>query len=522
VKLGLGLIARSPQWEQLLKQEGVPFSYVDLSKMKEECSLLVVNRALDNSEQRAVEAYLQDGGAMLAYSAYVHGVCGTTTRQERVDYLLADHDRIFPTVHLVDLATLGEIPREANCLKTQLNTFGVFAGPLGGGYAVLLPFDPALAITDMRAANKSFYSLRERLPSERVSLVAKGEMSRLLHEAFTYLHHQRGLPYAHLWYYPHGKENLFAFRIDSDKGSRAEVDDLFATARDNDVRMSWFLDVKSHEEWLQHFAFLSGQELGVHCYEHRTYDTYEENLKNIQRARHKLDQAGISSPGFTAPFGIWNTSLAKAIDKAGFEYSSEFSFVYDAFPVFPSERDFTFEALQVPIHPICIGSLRRVGYTEAQMTEYFAATIGQKLLRHEPLFFYHHPTHRCWDVVRFIFKYMKGKGIANTTMLEYARWWKKRANCDLTITHQQEGLSIHSSRMVDESVWLRIVDPMRKVAIVPIAERMMFNQLDWSPEVVDAFPPSDIRRTREFNPREMLGGIITSLNRKFSEGNSKL
>jgi peptidoglycan/xylan/chitin deacetylase (PgdA/CDA1 family) len=520
VKLGIGVVAGSPQWEQLLRQEGVPFSHVELNDVAEACSILLVNRALDDAEQSAVEQYLRNGGAVLGYAAHLQGVCGTATRQERLDYLLADHDRIFPGIHILDLACVGEIPREANCLKTQDNTFGVFAGPLGGGYAVLLPFDPAVAIADARSANKSFHSARERLPFERVSLVAKGEMSRLLRDAMEYLHHLRGLPYAHLWYFPDGMENVFACRIDSDRGSRAQVDELYNAAREYDMRMSWFVDVKSHEEWLQHFAFLSGQEIGVHCYEHQTYDTYDDNHKNMLRALHKLSQVGVHAPGFTAPFGVWNSSLARAIDQIGFEYSSEFSYAYDSLPFFPCDREVTMNALQVPIHPICIGSLRRVGYSEAQMQEYFSSVMRLKLLRDEPLFFYHHPTHQAWDVVRDMFRFVKDQGLHNMTMLEFAQWWKRRAQANISITYENMQLTVHSAQPFNESPWLRIVMPTKQYARVALAPSLSLKRLVWSDPAVVVEPPPDIRRTREFDVRELLGDIMTTMQRKFSEGRS--
>ncbi len=505
-------------WEQLLEQEGVPFSYGELETQIHTCSMLVVNRLLKGSEVKTIEQYLQSGGAVLGYADHLTGVCGTTTRRERLEYLVAEHDDIFSNVSLVDVEILADIPREANVLRTQHDTYAVFAGKLGGGYVVMFPFDVATLMCDVRAADKSFYSDRERLPSERVSLVSKGELRHLVHDALQYLHHARNVPYAHVWYFPDGKRNLFAFRIDSDKGSRNEIDELYHVALENDISMSWFLDVKSHEEWLQHFAFLAGQEIGVHCYEHQTYETFDANVKNISKAKRKLEQVGISSPGFTAPFGIWNSELAKAIEKTVFEYSSEFSFAYDSFPVYPSNGEQTFLTLQVPIHPICIGSLRRVGYTEGQMKEYFRRVIEEKLLRGEPLFFYHHPTHHCRDVVQFIFRYVAEKGIENTTMLEYARWWKKRLSNRLEISFENTKCKVRSPKSVDESLWLRVVNPDKREVVVPVSDEIDLQSIEWNSQRLAAQVPSDIRRIREFDPRGMLGDLFTTLTRKFSEG----
>lgn len=520
MKLHVGLVAFSPMWEQLLLQEGIPFSTVNLQTLADSCSVLIVNRSVDADERSAIEAYLASGGAILGSAEFTRGINRMGTRREKIDYLASESDDIFRSVQFVDLAIQGEISSEANRLRTQSQTFAVFAGKIGGGLGVIFPFDLASTIADTRAAEKNFYATRERLPAERVSLVSKGEIHHLLHDALRYLHHARKIPYAHLWYFPDGKRNCFAFRIDSDKGSRVEVDELYAAARDHDIRMSWFLDVKSHEDWLQHFAFLSGQDFGVHCYTHRTFDTFDENVKNISKAKHKLDLAGISAPGFTAPFGMWNEELAKATEQMNFEYSSEFSYAYDAYPFYPVKREKTFSTLQIPIHPICIGSVAKVGYSEEQVKEYFRRTIDAKLLRDEPLFFYHHPTHRGGDVVRFIFAYIEQLGIDNVTFIEFARWWKKRLNHQFEIHFEEGMLTLNSQSPIDASVKMRVIQPDGREAFVSSHSDIKLSSLAWTSARPVAQTPSDIRRIREFDPRVMLGGLFTTLTRKLSERKS--
>ncbi|MEO8168149.1 MAG: hypothetical protein ABI623_07880, partial [bacterium] len=513
MKLQVGVIGQSPMWEQLLAQEGVPFQFIPSGRIDDGYAVVIVNRVMSRDELLQVEKYLSGGGAILGFAGHLDGVSGTASRRERVDYLLADHDEIFPDVQLLDLSVEGEIPREANCLRTQANTFGVFAGSLNGGYAVILPFDPVDAMTDIRVANKSFYALRERLPSERISAVGKGEVRHLLHRAFEYLFRMRNLPYVHLWYYPNGMKNLFCFRIDTDGGSREEVDQLYHIALEYDIGMSWFVDVKSHEEWLQHFAFLTKQEIGVHCYEHLTFEDYDANLKNISKAKAKLQQVGLSSKGFAAPFGIWNPALARAIDKMAFDYSSEFSYLYDSFPLYPSHGTETFLTLQVPIHPICIGSLKKVGYTETQMKEYFIRVIDEKLLRDEPLFFYHHPTHHCWGVVRAMFRYVEEKQIDNTTMIDYSRWWLKRLNHSVTVVLNGDTLSVTRKKSHADSIWLHVVRPDGSEAFLEPGESIDMNAVQWSSKRKTFSPPADIRRIREFDPRKTLGDLFTSMTR---------
>ncbi len=518
MRLAVGLTSRSVWWEHLLAQEGVCFGYADLDRLDAGWSVLVVTHPLNEIERRHIEEYLSAGGAVLGFAAYLQKVCNTTSRRERIEYLTSDGTAPFADTHLLDVGMMGEVPREANCLRTQQRTFAAFAGALGGGWAVLLPFDAATLMIDGRAAHKSFYAQRDRLPSERVSLVSKGEVHRLVHRALMFLHHARNLPYVHLWYFPYEHRTLFAFRIDSDKGSRQDVDALYHLAVQHDVPMTWFLDVKSHEDWLQHFAFLAGQEFGIHCYEHRVLETYEGSVKDLVRARQKLDRVGVSSSGFAAPFGFWNPGLARAVDQIGFEYSSEFSYAYDAFPLYPHAGSDTFATLQIPIHPICIGSMLRVGYSETHMADYFQRLMDEKLLRNEAWFFYHHPTHRSWDVVRFLFHYAKRQGAVCVTLAEYARWWKNRLRYMPQLVLDNRGLLCEGT-LPDESVSLRIVQPDNREALVAPHPCIEFETVAWQPPRRRALPPADIHRIREFDPRKVVGDLFTALSRKFSPGN---
>lgn len=518
--LQVGMFGGSIQWEELLAQEGVPWVVLDSPELFRECSVVVVAKPLDAAQRRDVQAYLKTGGAVLSFAGFLEGVASTTTREERIDYIVSDHDTLFPSIELMDLGVIGHIPKEANCLRTQQNTNAVFAGDLGEGWAVLLPFDPASALADSRPANKQFYAPWDRLPSERVSAVSKGEVARIVHESLVYLHQQRGLPYVHSWYFPFGAKNIFAFRVDTDKGSKYEIDKLCHLAVSQNIRMTLFADVRSHDEWLQHFAFLSGQEVGVHCYEHRTFDTYEENLENIAIGKRKLSQVGVSAPGFSAPFGMWNTGLAQAIDQIGFEYSSEFSFAYDTLPFHPVTREKRYSALQVPIHPICIGSMLQVGYSPRRMTEYFSRVIDKKLRRNEPLFFYHHPTHHGWDVIENMFQTINAMQIQNMTFVEFVRWWRKRLSVQVTTAFTGSRLAITSKRR-DDSVWMRVIMPDGREALLDEDCDALPAELPFTARREPVTPPEDIRRIREFDPRRELADLFTSITRKLSQRKSQ-
>ena len=519
MRLRVGLMVRTPTWEQICRQEGVPFGRVSLESapLRDQCSVLVVNRPVSRDEREAFMDFLKAGGAVLGWARHLAGVAGTTARSERLEYLVANKGEKNYGVSLLDLAVEGDVPGEANALRTQADGYAMFAGPIAGGFAVILPFDVEDALNDARSVNKNFYFHTERLPSEQVSLAGKGEVRQLLHAAFAYLHHAQGLPYAHLGYYPADTRSIFAFRLDTDKSSRADIEAQYALAEQHAMGLTWFLDAKSHEGWLAHFTFMAGQEIGLHCYEHQVYASYEDNFSNIAKGKHLLEATGLKPEGFAAPYGTWNPEIARAVDALGFAYSSEFSYAYDTLPLFPRSGGAASNVLQVPVHPICIGSLRKAGFTEVRMKEYFRAVIDQKLLRQEPLFFYHHPVHRCWDVVRDMFDYVQERGIGNTTLGEYARWWKRRNAVEWTVETSGDELRCSLADPNPEQggagLWLQVTDSAGREATVPFAERVSLSALQPGADPVFS-PPADIRRIREFDPRRLLGDVITTMSRR--------
>jgi hypothetical protein len=518
VRIRIGLLQPSAGWEEYLRQEGVPFSVTvpDQGLTPDRFSVLVVNRPLTREECDGVDRYVREGGAVVGYALYLRDACGVETRSELLEFLVGEGKAPFESLMLIDLGLDGEIPREASTVRTQHHAHAIAAGSREKGAMVILPFDPEGALGDERAAVKNFYSRADRLPAERVSLVAKGEIRHLLHSALEYLHTVRGIPYVHLWYYPGKSRNIFAFRVDTDFASKKAIDDLYSVARSHATGMTWFVDVRSHEPLLPHFASMIGQEIGVHCYDHRVDAHDETNLANFGRAKRALEGAGFRVDGFAAPYGMWNPSVARVTNELGFLYSSEFSWAYDTLPGHAVVRTRQQGVLQVPVHPICIGSLRRAGCSERQMTEYFGLMVEWKLARKEPLIFYHHPSHGHPGVVDALFGVVRESGIPGILLSEYARWWRMRAGVDLEIT--VHGGVIDCEMPVEGAerfagLALRIVRPPGEEALADLTPRIVADRLDWSLLPV-CRPPEDLRKIREFDPRRVLGDLYSRMTRR--------
>jgi len=426
MNLNVGIVGRSTHWEALLEQEGVPYTPVTGSAVPEEYSAIVSGDDVHDHDLNILRDYLSKGGAVLCSGKIYAGIRQTTYDHEFIRYLFPDTSSPFANAGLVDVQSRNRIAWNANQLRTDRKSFSAHKGVFGNGHIIALPFDPAELIRDRRSSTKSFYSPERRLPFERVSTVSRGGIRKIVARALELLHHHRGIPYVHLWYYPADARTVFAFRVDTDHGRPGEIDELYRLVSSLEIPASWFVDVKSQQLYLSMFSSMEHQEIGAHCFEHRVFPDAASNETNIRQALTVLKGADIKPEGFAAPFGDWNDGLAEAVKRCGFSYSSEFAYDYDNLPSYPVFGNETSPVLQVPIHPVGVGIMRRQGYSAEQMKRYFDFVTSVKISNREPLVFYHHPKDGYHDVLRYLFGIAKQPRIALTFFGEYASWWKRR------------------------------------------------------------------------------------------------
>jgi hypothetical protein len=300
----------------------------------------------------------------------------------------------------------------------------------------------------------------------------------LVEHMLQWLHDRRGLPYVRKWRFPGQWRNVFCYRIDSDYGTQQQVKLLYDVASEHDIAMTWFLHVEAHSEWLSLFSEFRNQEIAVHGYRHRTFGSYDANLGNISEAKYLLKREGFSPDGFAAPNGRWNPAVARAAEDHGFSYASEFALDYDDLPFFPWLRYRFSDLLQVPIHPVCIGSLLRVHASDRSMKEYFRSIADRKLRREEPIIFYHHPGHGHPEVMADTFDYMREQGIRNITMGEYVRWWRRRATTTFAPVYDGRTIAVHSGN-VDDGVMLCVDLPDGTRGFIGLEGEFPLQKIAW-------------------------------------------
>lgn len=504
----IAILSMTPGWMLYLRQEGLSYEHLrshdDLNS--DRFSVVVVNASLDQRTYDVIRRFLSDGGAVLDCGPYAD-YAGIHRDRRRVHVLSSDPaDPDFSNVWLCDVDTplnLGE-------------SFGHMGGAVGfveagNGLVGMLPCDPGPLFVGTSSARRSFYAPFARYPTEVVARQSKNEWRKLVTDTLRQLHFRRGLPFAQVSYFPGTATNLFLYRIDSDYGEASQIDRLYQLAEKHQIRMTWFLHVAAHDSWLSRFHASSCHEIAVHSYDHTLLSSYELARYQIDRACRRLHDAGFQPAGFAAPFGIWNEPLARAAEEVGFVYASEFAFDYDNLPSYPWLQDRFSSVLQVPIHPVCIGNLRRLKVKSDDMMAYFRFVIEKKISHDEPVALYHHPTHEEWEVVDDLLSCVTGKRLPSWTFLEYADWWKRRLEIAFDIYLQANELRLTSDQSTD--IRVRLTDNTGKWALLELNRVYRMDDIVWSDVAPAMAPPSSIADIRRFRLRDWMHRIEDFKNR---------
>jgi hypothetical protein len=498
-RIRAGIVDGHPGWELLLSQEGVPFSHREEKSFFDDCSLLVAGDMTSGRDVEQIKNFLRKGKALLCTGSVAELLTGAQCRRRLLKSVLAAPGSLFDGAGLVDLYTNGRIYPGAGELLDERNHPTTYHGELHGGYLVVLPFDPACAIADSRTIAKSYYAARRRLPYEHVPLVSKQEVRKIVARALEILHRKIGLPYVHRWYYPGRSSSVAALRIDTDFAAESDLRGLSDLSSALAIPFSWFIDVESQIPHLDVYRSMRNQEIGLHCFRHRRYKNAAVAAGDIGEGAKILRERGFAIGGCALPYGQWSAEFGKVIEQYGFRYSSEFAYDVDNLPSYPDLGYHRSGVLQIPVHPISIGNLRRQGFPEQEMAEYFESVVRMKISRREPALMYHHPKNQGRNVLEAMFSALRRESATIMTMAEYAAWWADRTDDLLTLDAQADRLLI-TGRTGRSDAMLRIVNGEGKEAFVPPSETTMLASLTWAASPVPDRLPDDCRRARKYNP----------------------
>lgn len=424
------LLSGEAHWLSFLQSEGLPYRLVGNMPTWPGKGVLILDRPPNDDELRLLDAHIKTGGGVLAGSRCASLLLGSNqTVRVRVRYIRPDDSALFTGTGIIDTDCVLELPRSANHGLTNAGARAVYSGSIGSAPIVVLCFEPSGLLGDTRSANRRFSVPGGRAAFERVSAVAKAELKRLLANCLRVVLARLGLPYVRLSPFPAGTRALFGMRIDTDV---AGLDSILTTAEIADalgVKLSFFVHTAAsmlNSATLQRLT-QSGHEVSLHCYRHGLPRRGEAIRGDLNAGVAHLSRLGVRPPGYAAPFGEWTAELQTAVAEAGFDYSSEFACSYDGLPFHPVIGSLQ-QPLQLPVHPVCSGTLRRARADESTLIGYYRRLIEHRLARREPCLLYDHPPEGAGQesVFRRLLELARATGGRFWTFVEYARWWRSR------------------------------------------------------------------------------------------------
>ena len=438
-RLCIGTINESHSLISILECIGVEFRSVDFKQnlVSSYSVIIIEERAAFSLESKTlIQNYIDNGGAVLEIS--LHPKFSNTERRVKKfkkSLINSSKENVFKSIPYLDIYTLCSTSEKATGFFEGLITFEKKSAGLLG----LIGINLDIAWNNYKYTRKLFFGFGKKSADETVSQLDRHSLIEVIKNSLKYLHFEQGLPFIRKWTSPTRKP-VFGFRVDSDYGTKESMDRLYNLADNKGLSLTWFLHVQAHENWLSHFRKYQNQEIALHGYSHTSFETKPEIVADISKGNELLNKAGFEAKGFCAPYGTWNIHLEKALRSFSFDYTSEFTLVYEGYPISIGSNP-----TQIPIHPICTGSMSRKGYSSEDMIHYFEKVMTNKMSLYEPVLLYHHPLQPGLEAIEYIFKRAASEKLENLTFLEFADFWKKRKDVSFKSFFENEILEIENS-----------------------------------------------------------------------------
>lgn len=470
-RLCIGIQRLNPGWKSILDQAGFWYEEINyLNSLDDQYSVIILNDQIKRFQEKELDIYLSKGGTLL--EAGIHPVYNDAKKikSRRVTTLINESNQAaYQHIPFLDIFSKVYLHNQSSVLEGLIHIEKFKRGHIG-----FLGADLPSLLNSKGYIRKRFFNPAGKYPNEIVSKVSKHELMQTFTALIKELHVLRKLPGVKKWESP-ARKPVFCFRVDSDFGDQKAMDNLYEIAAKRNLSLTWFLHVEAHEKWLQHFHSYKKQEIALHGYTHGTSDSWQKTHANTIKGGEILRKEGFTPKGFCAPYGIWNKALIKSLKKVYFTYTSEFTFCYDGFPVQPVEESLP---LQIPIHPICTGNLKRQELTISEMSTYFDFVLINKLERFEPVLFYHHPLQTGLKAIDFLFRRVKAEKLTNLTFTKFADFWRKRRDFKFEAFWDGKAMKIKSP--TDKEIFLQVFKNHNQFELFPAGDSEF--QLSQTPE----------------------------------------
>ena len=499
IRIEIGIVGQNPGWKLLLAQEGVPHATIETADDLRRYSAIVAGDDCPQALIGPLKNYLQQGGGVLCSGIAFEKISGIPSAGGFIRWLIPEPESPFSESGLTDIFLDGHIPGGANTVVDANGRCTVLNREYMGGYIVGFPFDPASVVLDERPMTKSFYAARSRLPYERVTAVTKNSVRVLFGKGLEILHHARGYLYGHLWYYPNDGRPIAAFRVDTDFAGQRDVEELLSLSQHERKPFTWVIDLHSQEANISIYRQMEDQDLALHCYRHAWFHDKRDALNDLSHGMEVLRRNNVAVRTCALPYGQWSAGLGEALEEIGVRFSSEFSYDADNLPSAPYLGTRFSGVVQIPVHPISIGTLSRQGFRADDMLAYYRLVIGRKLRLREPVILYHHPKNHHTDVLKTVLTDLAGSSPDWMTMTQFGEWWRRRNLSGVTIECSEVDCRIGSEQPIGECrVRLTRADGTEVFLSREGVHDLRNSHWVARPHVPRV--PDDIGRIRKFNP----------------------
>jgi peptidoglycan/xylan/chitin deacetylase (PgdA/CDA1 family) len=481
----IGVLGLQSGLQALLENMGVRFVALNtLPKDVAEHSMIIVHRPLEKwerqelgklqPEKKSKENATQQLGILYTYESSEmpeHALSREIRRTSITSRdLLGTQLEAFTSVDLYTPVRLFE-PLEHLFSAVFLETMGtVYFG---------FPIEKTLECKGY--TRKRFPSTLDLYPNELVSKVHRQKLQDLLQLGLERVLFSLGLPWVQTWVFPTDRP-VITLRIDTDFGTQKSMQELFDLAEKHDAKLTNFLHVAAHDDWLEWFVNFPTHEYAIHGYDHAHIRSSYALYQDIEQANERMKEYGMKAKGYAAPYGIWSETLSKVLDTYPFIYSSEFTHGYDGFPYYVKGH----QRLQIPIHPICTGSLRRYGACDDDFKYYFQQLLDSKLRNWEAIMLYHHPLQPGASAIDFAMNYANEAGVQWLRYDEWANFWMNRLKQSYDLNYSSQNGVLTGSMNGDIPLLIKtehdrgfLATPSKVTSGIPIPDQT--TDIRWTP-----------------------------------------
>lgn len=419
-RIRIGYAGHHNSWEQILGQIGVDWERIEPghSVSIQEYSCLIIDRSPDRTERSSMEDYLKDGGAVLDCNG---SLLPQPVHSRSLSVITTSNsEKIFG--HIEDIPVFGKVTTQTSAGSLD---GAVWIDPSPNRNLAFFGLPVSRLWHEYKTIHRPFRSSDSTITAERSSALRSRPYLDVILALLKILHNRADLPFVHKWWHPHSSKQVATLRIDSDYADSESIRSVSNTAKASDIPLTWFLHAGHHEPYLDDLirGLPDRDEIALHCYRHNEYRTAEQYISDIQSGIKCLQRTGVSPEGYAAPYGNWSGVLAEVLAHFPFRYTSEFSYDFDSLPsISPSSG-----VLQLPVHPVTIGSFRRFRLTPSKILTYFKELIQLSCLMHQPLHLYHHPLDGSPNLWKELIKQLPKDDYVWMRYSDWSKWWKRRS-----------------------------------------------------------------------------------------------